>query len=230
MPLGGIFLWSFSIWVVQCPCTFERVLLGIFANLIHECVEIYMDDFSIYGDSFSKALHNLEKVLIRCRESNVSLIHKKCKIMSPHGIFIGHHISSSRIKVDPTNIKVIMEFPAPHSPKEVRIFLGHVGYYRRFIEKFSNIVAPIYKLLAKDTAFLWDSQCQITFEILKENLSTTLVMGGPDWTLLFHICIDASDTALGVFLGQKNDQLSYAIYYSSKKLSPTEFNYTITEK
>jgi hypothetical protein len=59
--------------------------------------------------------------------------------------------------VDPTKIKVIMDFPAPHSPKEVRRFLGHVGYYRRFIEKFTKIVAPIYKLLAKDTNFLWDS-------------------------------------------------------------------------
>jgi hypothetical protein len=80
-----------------------------------------------------------------------------------------------------------MDFFSPHSPKEVRIFLGHVGYYRRFIEKFTKIVSPIYKL------FL--------FEILKEKLSTTPVLWGPNWSLPFHICIDASNTALGDVLG-----------------------------
>jgi hypothetical protein len=81
--------------------------------------------------------------------------------------------------------------------------LGHVGYYRRFIENFTKIVAPMYKLLAKDTNFLWDAQCQVSFEILKKKVSTAPVMRGPDWTLPFHICIDASDTALGDVLGQK---------------------------
>jgi hypothetical protein len=123
-----------------------------------------------------------------------------------------------------------MDFPAPHSPKEVRIFLGHVVYYRIFIENFTNIVSPICKLLAKDIEFLWDSQCQISFEILKEKLSTAPVLWGPDWSLPFHICIDASDITLGAILGRKEDQLSYAIYYSSKNLSPSELNYTITEK
>ena len=77
---------------------------------------------------------------------------------------------------------------------------------------------------------MWDAQCQVAFEILKEKLSTAPVLRGPDWTLPFHICIDASDIALGVVLGQKEDQLSYAIYYNSKHLSPTELNYTVTEK
>jgi hypothetical protein len=229
-PWGTFAYKVFSFGLCNAPATFQRAVLGIFADLIHECVEIYMDDFSVYGDSFSKALHNLEKVLIRCRESNVALSHKKCKMMSQQGIVLGHHVSSSGIKVDPTKIKVIMDLPAPHSPKEVRSFLGHAGYYRRFIENFTKIVAPMYKLLAKDTNFLWDAQCQVAFEILKEKLSTTPVLRGPDWTLPFHICTDASDTALGAVLGQKHDQLSYAIYYSSKNLSPAEFNYTVTEK
>ena len=79
--------------------------------------------------------------------------------------------------------------------------MGHAGYYRRFIENFTNIDAPIYKLLSKDTNFLWDSQCQIAFEILKEKSSTTLVLRGPYWSLPFHICTDALDTALGAILG-----------------------------
>jgi len=187
----------------NAPATFQRAVLGIFSDLIHECDEIYMDDFFVYGDSFNEALDNLERVLIRCKESNISLSHKKCKMLSQQGIFLGHHISFACIKVDTDNIKVVMDFPAPHSPKEVRSFLGHVGYYRRFIENFTKIVAPIYKLLAKDTDFFWDSHCQIAFEILKENLSTTPVLRGPNWSLPFHIFTDALDTTLGIVLGQK---------------------------
>jgi hypothetical protein len=157
--------------------------------------------FFVYGDSFNKALHNLEKVLIRCKESNVALSHKNVRCCQKRAFFLGIMSLLHVLKWTLTKIKVIMDFFSPHSPKEVRIFLGHVGYYRRFIEKFTKIVSPIYKLLAKDTTFLLDSQCQIAFEILKEKLSTTPVLRGPNWSLPFHICTDASNTTLGDVLG-----------------------------
>jgi hypothetical protein len=107
--------------------------------------------------------------------------------------------------------------------------LGHVGYYRRFIKNFTNLDALLFKLLA-EVEFHWDEQCHIYFEILKKNLSSAHVLRGINWSLPFHIFIDASDTALGAMLGQRENQLLYAIYFVSKNLSPTEVNYTITEK
>jgi hypothetical protein len=112
----------------------------------------------------------------------------------------------------------------------VRIFLGHAGYYRRFIENFTKIVAPMFGLLIKDVDFSWTEQCQTAFETLKDKLYVAPVLRGPNWTLPFHISTDASDTAIGGVLGQKEDQQSYAIYFVSKNLSPTELNYTVTEK
>ena len=67
------------------------------------------------------------------------------------GIVLGHHVSSQGIKVDPTKIKVIVGLPSPKNQKEVRSFLGHAGYYHHFIEKFTKIVAPMFKLLTKDS-------------------------------------------------------------------------------
>ena len=84
--------------------TFQRAILGFFLDLTHDCVEIYMDDFTVYGNTFEEALENLGKVLIRCQEANLALIHEKCKMMMTEGIVLGHHISSTGIKVDPTKI------------------------------------------------------------------------------------------------------------------------------
>jgi hypothetical protein len=214
----------------NAPATFQRAVLGIFSDLIHDCVEVYMDDFTVYGNTYQEALDNLEKVLIRCQEMNLSLSHEKCKMLLTEGVVLGHHVSSEGIKVDPAKIEVIIRLPPPKTQKEVRIFLGHARYYRWFIENFTKIVAPMFGLLIKDVDFVWTEHCQTAFETLKAKLSVAPILRGPNWTLPFHISIDASDTAIGGVLGKKEDQQSYAIYFISKNLSPAELNYTVTEK
>lgn len=100
--------------------TFQRPSLTIFANL--EFVEIYMDDFSVFGDSFQEALENLEKVLLHCQEAHLALSEKKCRLMCKVGIVLGHLISTKDIQVDPAKIEIIMHFPAPKTQREVRGF------------------------------------------------------------------------------------------------------------
>jgi len=112
-----------------------------------------MDDFTVYEDTFQEALDNLEKVLTRCQETNLALSHEKCKMLLTEGIVLGHHISTKGIQVDPTKIEVISSLPSPKTQKEVRRFLGHVGYYRRFIGNFTNIATPMFKLLTKYVEF-----------------------------------------------------------------------------
>jgi len=107
------------------PATFQRAVLGIFADLIHDCVEVYMDDFTVYGNSFEEALNNLENFLIHFQETNLVLSHEKCRILSNEGIVLGHHLSSEGIKVDRAKIDVINKFSPPKTPKEVRSFLVH---------------------------------------------------------------------------------------------------------
>jgi hypothetical protein len=112
----------------------------------------------------------------------------------------------------------------------VRRFLGHGGYYRRFIENFKKIVAPMFGLLIKDVDFVWTEQCQTAFKTMKAKPYVAPVIRGPNWNLPFHISIDASNTTTGGVLRQKEDHQSYAIYFVSKNMSPTELNYTVTEK
>jgi hypothetical protein len=162
-----------------------------------------MDDFSMYGNTFDDSLKKFEKVLKRCIETNLSLINEKCFMVLTKGIVLGHHISSSGIIVDPAKIQIIVNLSEPINHKDVRSFLGYAGYYRRFIENFSKIAFPLFKLLAKDVHFHWDTNCQTAFQKLKENLSTTPILRGPNWAFPFHISIDASDTAIRASLGQK---------------------------
>jgi len=185
----------------NAPTTFQREVLTIFANLIHECVEVYMDDFS--RSTFDDCLDNLEKVIKIYMETNLSLRNQKCFMMLTEGIVLGHHIYSSGIKVDPTKIKVIVNLMPPKTGIEVRSFLGYAGYYRRFIEKFNKIALPLFKLLAKDIEFQWTTHCQNAFEKLKEKLSIAPILRGPNWPFPFQISTDASNTSIGESLGQK---------------------------
>jgi hypothetical protein len=157
------------------PTTFQRDVSAIFSDLTNYCVEVYMDDFMVYGDDFKHALDNLKKVMVRCKETNLSLSHEKSRMFLTKGIVLGHHISGTRIRVDPTKINIISQIKIPSSQKAIRSFLGHAGYYRRFIQNFTNLVAPLFKLLTKDAKFCWDEKCQISFEILKKNFQVPLL-------------------------------------------------------
>lgn len=112
-----------------------------------------MDDFTVYGSTFDVCLNNLEKVIKICIETNLSLNNEKCFMMLTKGIVLGHHISYFGIKVDPTKIQVIVNLIPPKTQKYVRSFLGYAGYYIRFIENFSKIALPLFKLLEKDIEF-----------------------------------------------------------------------------
>ena len=135
-----------------------------------------MDVFTTYGNTFQEALDNLEKVLMRCQEINLALSHEKCKMLLTEGIVLGHHVSSQGIKVDPAKIELIISLPSPKTQKEVRSFLGHPGYYHCFIENFTKIATPLFKLLMKDIEFQWTESCQSAFEVLEAKLSLAPIL------------------------------------------------------
>ena len=122
-----------------------------------------MDDFSVFGTSFDHCLHNLAKVLQRCEEKNLVLNWEKCHFMVREGIVLGHRVSSKGIEVDPAKISTIEKLPPPTNEKGIRSFLGHVGFYRRFIKDFSKIVKPLCNLLEKDSSFIFDESCLKVF-------------------------------------------------------------------
>jgi hypothetical protein len=130
-PWGTYSYRTLPFGLCNAPATFQRVVLAIFSDLTNDCVEFYMDNFTIYGDDFQEELDNLKKVLVRCKETNLSLSHEKLRMFLTEGIVLGHHISGTRIRVDPAKIDIISQIKIPSSQKEIRSFLGHVGYYRK---------------------------------------------------------------------------------------------------
>ena len=149
-----------------------------------------MDDFSIFGDSFELCLSNLDRVLKRCKEANLILNWEKCHFIVEEGIVLGHKISSAGIEVDRAKTKIIEKLLPPTTIKGVRGFLGHAGFYRRFIKNFSLIAKPITQLLVKDAPFEFNNDCLNAFNRLKEALVSASFISPPDWALPFEIMCD----------------------------------------
>ncbi|KAI3767334.1 hypothetical protein L2E82_17429 [Cichorium intybus] len=229
-PYGTFAFRRMPFGLCNAPATFQRCMMAIFSDMIGEALEIFMDDFSIFGPTFETCLDQLEKVLKRCVETNMVLSWEKSHFMVREGIVLGHVVSERGFEVDRAKVKVISTSPPPTSVKGVRSFLGHAGFYRRFIKDFSAISKPLCGLLLKDAPFIFDDECTKAFNILKNKLVEAPILKPPDWTQPFEIMCDASDYAAGAVLGQKIDRKPVVICYASKTFSEAQLNYTTTEK
>ncbi|GKB39933.1 reverse transcriptase domain-containing protein [Tanacetum coccineum] len=150
--------------------------------------------------------------------------------MVMEGIVLGHKISKIRIEVDKAKVDVIAKLPHPTTVKGVRSFLGHAGFYRRFIKDFSKISRPMTHLLEKNTPFIFSNECIQAFEMLKKKLTKAPILIAPDWDIPFELMCDASDFAIGVVLGQRHEKHFRPIHYASKTMNEAESRYTTTEK
>ncbi|RDX89426.1 Retrovirus-related Pol polyprotein from transposon 17.6, partial [Mucuna pruriens] len=151
----------------NAPSTFQRCMISIFSNLLQDCMEVFMDDLTVYVESFDACLENLSRVMTRCIDTNLELIFDKCHFMGTKGIVLGHLVSSRGIEVDKSKIDIITSLPNPASVQEVCSFLRHVGFYRRFIKNFNKIALPLSKLLQKDVDLVFDQSYIETFQELK---------------------------------------------------------------
>ena len=212
------------------PATFQRCMMSMSSDLAEEVMEIFMDDFTVYGSSFEHCLQNLGTVFHRCQDKNLALNWEKCNFMETKGIVLGHRISTAELEVDQAKVSIIKTLLPPTIVKGIRSFLGHAGFYRRFIRDFSKIERPLCRLLEKDTKFNFDESCQYSFEEIKFRLVEAPIMAKPDWNKEFEIMCDASDYAMGAVLGQKAEKMFRAIYYSSKTFDEAQENYSSTEK
>ncbi|KAL0448340.1 UNVERIFIED_CONTAM: Pol polyprotein, partial [Sesamum latifolium] len=176
------------------------------------------------------SLAHLEHLLIRRMPFGFVQCARYLSKMYDQGLILGHIVSSRGIEVDKSKVDVIKSLPYPASVREIRSFLGHAGFYRRFIKDFSKIAQPLCALLQKDASFEFDEACAKAFDKLKESLTSAPVIRPPDWSQPFEIMCDASNHAIGAVLGQKIGKDPHVIYYASRMLDDTQSNYTTTEK
>ncbi|CAN6544184.1 unnamed protein product [Malus baccata var. baccata] len=195
-PFGTFAYRRMPFGLCNAPATFQRCMVSIFSDYVEKIIEIFMDDFSVFGDSFDKCLDNLTLIL----------------------------------KLDKSKVDLVRYLPSSTSVREVRSFLGHAGFYRRFIKDFSKIAQSLCRLLQKDVSFEFNEACEKAFKHLKELLTTAPIITPPDWSIPFELMCDASDYALGAVLGQRKHKHSHVIYYASRTLNDAQLNYSTTEK
>jgi len=202
----------------------------VFAQEIGQYLAVYIDDLNIYSKNFEEHLIHLRSVLEKCKKYGLKLKREKCKFACEELEFLGHVIGKDGLAPDDRKVQTINEYPAPTNTLEIQSFLGMTGFYRQFIQDYSEITKPITDLLKKKAVFKWTSECQDAFEQLKQCLINSPILRLPNKIGRFTLMTDASDFALGAVLSQDHEGTDYVIAYISKKLNPTEQRYHVNEK
>ncbi|KAM1606994.1 hypothetical protein ACFX1Z_027628 [Malus domestica] len=229
-PFGTFAYRCMPFGLCNAPATFQRCMMSIFSDYVEKIIEVFMDDFSVFGDSFDGCWHNLSLILKRCVETNLVLNWEKCHFMVKQGIVLGHIISEHGIEVDKSKVDLVRHLPSLTSVRKVRSFLGHVGFYRRFIKDFSKLTQPLCRLLQKDAPFDFNKACEEAFNHIKTLITSAPIITPPDWSIPFELMCDASKYAIGAILGQRKNKLQHVIYYASRTLNDAQLNYSTTEK
>ncbi|RDX72866.1 Retrovirus-related Pol polyprotein from transposon 17.6, partial [Mucuna pruriens] len=219
-PFGMFVYTRMPFELYNAPSTFQRCMISIFLNLLEDCMEVFMDNFTVYAKSFEAYLNNLSKVLRRCIDNNLVLNFEKCHFMVTEGIVLGHLVSTRGIEVDRAKIDVIPSLPNLTPP-----LCG-----KRFIKDFSKIAQPLSKLLRKDADFVFDQPCVDAFQELKRRLMSVPMLQASNWELSFKLMCNTSNSALGVILGQRVSKQPHVIAYASRTIDAAQVNYTTTEK
>ena len=216
-PYGTFSFRRMPFGLCNAPASFQRCMMSMFSGLVEEAMEIFMDDFLVYGSSFEKCLKNLETIHQRCQDKNLAFNWEKCHFMVVEGIVLGHNISADRLlEVDQAKVAIIKTLLPPTTVKRIKSFLGLAGFYRRFIKNFSKISRPLCRLLEKGAKFDFDESCKAAFEEIKSRLVIAPIMVTLDWNKEFEIMCEVSDCAMGVVLGQRIEKIFKAIYYANK--------------
>ncbi|GKB31074.1 reverse transcriptase domain-containing protein [Tanacetum coccineum] len=224
-PYGTFAYRRMPFGLCNAPGTFQRCMMAIFHDMIEKTMEVFMDDFLVFGNSFGNCLSRIDKMLQRCEDTNLCLNWEKSHFMVKEGIVLGHKISKNGIEVDKAKVDVIAKLPHPTTVKGVRSFLRHAGFYRRFIKDFSKISRPMTYLLKKNTPFIFSNECIQAFETLKKKLTEAPILIAPDWDLPFELMCDASDFAIGAVLGASLKK-HFGYTYASKTMKRLESHYT----
>lgn len=228
---SGVYQWCrMPFGLVSAPGSFQLLLTKVFRGLTYQIALVYVDGVLIYSQSFEQHLKHLELIFDRLRKANLKLKPSKCKFALPEVTYLGHRISKDGVKVDISKTEVVRTFPIPKNQKQLRSFLGLTNYYRRFIKNYSHICSPLNRLLRNDIKFDWTQKCNNAFTYLKEAMTSPPVLAYPDLKKPFILTTDASGTALGYILGQRDNMgKERVIAYGGRSLNEAERKWGISE-
>ncbi|CAN1154462.1 Transposon Ty3-I Gag-Pol polyprotein [Linum perenne] len=207
--------------LTNAPAAFMALMNRVFHDYLDKFVIVFIDDILIYSRSREEHEEHLRTTLQRLKDEELYAKFSKCDFWMKEVLFLGHVISGKGVEVDPKKIEAIVNWVPPKNVPEVRSFLGLAGYYRRFVEGFSQMAKPMTQLLQKGKSFKWDEKCQNAFEELKGKLTSAPILTLPTSGGEYSIYSDASHQGLGCVLMQDKKVIAYA----SRQLRPHEVNY-----
>ena len=175
-------------------------------------------------------MERLRAVFERLRRANLKLGAHKCHLAAREVSFLGYRVTPEGLEPEPRLMEAISKLPPPINVAEARSFLGLVGYYRRFVKRFSDKAAPLNHLLHKDHSWKWTRECQEAFQTLKGEIASRPVSAYPDFSKPFRLYTDDSNLGLGAILAQKQDGKEKIICCASRTLNNAETNYSTTKK
>lgn len=227
-------LWHFRVMpfgLCNAPATFQRAMGQLFRNQIRQGkVRVYLDDVLIKSPSFQQHVQDLREVLMVLRQSGIKLNPRKCDFFKREVRYLGHIISGAGVSPDPDKIKAVIEWPIPRTPKEAKSFISFCSYYRPFVKGFARVAGPLYHLQDESRDFVWTQECDRAFSAVKQELTSPPVLVHPDPGARYILDVDASGSAVGATLSQKQGVAERVVAYYSKCLSKPERNYCVTRK
>lgn len=214
----------------NAPATFQRVMDNILRGLQNEICLVYLDDIIIYSTSLQEHLVNLSKIFQRLRETNFKIQLDKSEFLKKEVAYLGHIVTPEGVKPNPDKIAAIEKFPLPKTSKEIKGFLGLLGYYRKFIKDFARITKPLTLCLKKDAKIEHTPQFIKCFEDCKKLLTNEPILQYPDFTKDFILTTDASNVAVGSVLSQGIIGKDKPVAFASRTLNDSEQNFSTIEK
>ena len=186
----------------NAPPTFQKWVQEVLAPFLNTFMRVFLDDFSVFGNRVEH-LDHLRQCFEKCRQARLSLNPAKCAFAMKRGVLLGHIISEEGMQFDPRKVEAIEKAKPPTNLKVLGKFIGQIKSHNRFLRYLSHIYVPLSQLTKKDAKFIWNKERQKAFRVLKKMLQIAPILQPPDWSLPFHIFVDASDMAVGAILMQE---------------------------
>ena len=235
-PLGFYECEHMPFRLTNTPATFQWLMQSCLGNLLLQYCLIYLDDIIVFSKTLQEHVTRLRAVFKKLKRAELKLKPSKCEFFKQELTYLGHVVSKNGIQTDSKKVEVIHKWPVPTNVTEVRSFLGFTNYYHRFIKKYVQVAKLLYKLILgenaskKQNSIRWDSECQESFDKLKELCTTTPILAYADFRKPFKLHklhTDASVLGLGAVLYQVQDGVEKVIRYASRSLTKSETKYLV---
>jgi len=217
--------------LINAPATFSRIMRRLLRD--SNSLDNYLDDVLAHTGEWPAHLSALRDFFDRVKQANLTLRPSKCEIGEFDITFLGHQVAENELRPKLETVEKVLQAPRPCTKKQLRAFLGLVGFYRRFIPNFAAIASPLTDATRKGApnCLEWEEMHEKSFCELKRHVVNPPILRLPNFDEVFILQTDASDVGVGAVITQEDDKgVKHPVAFASRKLLPRETRYSTIEK